>query len=119
MLAWLGYGLLHKPDFKVDVMRDRNIMYRETAHGVENLYQLHLTNATEQTQHYRVHASGLTGLSVESEQTLTAGPTEEVLLPFSLSLPSSEQRGSQRIKIEVREISSGETVSTDSTFYLP
>lgn len=119
MVAWLGYGLLHKPDFKVDVMRDRNIMYRETAHGVENLYQLHLTNATEQTQHYRVHASGLTGLSVESEQTLTAGPTEEVLLPFSLSLPSSEQRGSQRIKIEVREISSGETVSTDSTFYLP
>lgn len=119
MLAWLGYGLLHKPDFKVDVIRDRNIMYRETSHGVENLYQLHLTNATEQAQRYRVHASGLTGLRVESEQTLTAGPTEEVLLPLSLSLPSSEQRGSQRIKIEVIDTSSGETVSTDSTFYLP
>ena len=119
MVAWLGYGLLHKPDFKVDVIRDRNIMYRETVHGVENLYQLHLTNATERAQHYRVHASGLTGLSVESEQTLTAGPTEEVLVPLSLALPSSEQRGSQRISIEVMDISSGETVSTDSTFYLP
>ncbi|WP_018986102.1 cytochrome c oxidase accessory protein CcoG [Methylophilus methylotrophus] len=119
MLAWLGYGLLHKPDFKVDVIRDRNIMYRETSHGVENLYQLHLTNATEQGQRYRVQARGLSGLRIESEQTLTAGPTEEVLLPLSLSLPSSEQRGSQRIKIEVMQISSGETVPTDSTFYLP
>lgn len=119
MVAWLGYGLLHKPDFKVDVMRDRNIMYRETTRGVENLYQLHLTNATEQAQRYRVRASGLAGLQVESEQTVTAGPTEEVLLPLSLSLAPSEQRGSQRIKIEVMAVSSGETVSTDSTFYLP
>lgn len=85
----------------------------------KNLYQLHLTNATEQTQHYRVKVSGLTGLNIVSGQTITAGPTEEVLLPFSLSLPSSEQRGSQRIKIEVTNTSNSEIVATDSTFYLP
>ncbi len=117
--GWMVYGLLHKPDFKVDVMRDRNIMYRETAQGVENLYQLHLTNATEHTQRYQLRATGLDGLKVESEQTLTAGPTEEILLPVSLALPASEQRGSQRIKIEVTALANGETVTTDSTFYLP
>lgn len=119
MTAWLGYSLLNKPAFKVDIMRDRNIMYRETSLGIENPYQLHLTNATEQTQQYQVTATGLDGLRVESEQTLTAQPTEEILVPLSLAAPASDSRGSQRISIVVTSLASGETVSTHSTFYQP
>jgi cytochrome c oxidase accessory protein FixG len=118
-IAWLGYGLLHKPDFKVDIMRDRNIMYRETSQGIENAYQLHLSNATEQPETYKVRALGLAGLQIESEQILTAQPTEEILVPLSLLAPASNQRGSQRIQIEVTALSSGEKVTTDSTFYQP
>ncbi|MDF0377642.1 cytochrome c oxidase accessory protein CcoG [Methylophilus sp. YYY-1] len=119
MIAWLGYGLLHKPDFKVDIMRDRNILYRETNQGIENAYQLHLTNATEHRESYQLRAIGLDGLQIESEQTLTAQPTEEVLVPMSLLAPAGNQRGSQRIQIEVTALSSGEKVSTESTFYQP
>lgn len=119
MFSWMVFGLLHKPDFKVDVMRDRNIMYRETPHGIENLYQLHLSNATEHDQRYQIQVSGLDGLRIESEQTLTAGPTEEILLPLSLSLPANEKQGSQPINIEVKSLVTGETVSTRSTFYQP
>ncbi|WP_047514744.1 cytochrome c oxidase accessory protein CcoG [Methylophilus sp. Q8] len=124
MTAWLGYGLLHKPDFKVDIMRDRNIMYRETGHGIENPYQLHLTNATEHNQRYQVRARGIDGLRVESEQILTAASTEEILVPLSLSVPASDLQGSHRIQIEVTMLSNdgkanGEQVSTNSTFYLP
>lgn len=118
-IAWLGYGLLHKPDFKVDIMRDRNIMYRETSQGIENAYQLHLSNATEQPENYKIRALGLAGLQIESEQILTAQPTEEILVPLSLLAPASNQRGSQRIQIEVTALSSGEKVTTDSTFYQP
>jgi len=119
MTAWLGYGLLHKPDFKVDIMRDRNIMYRETGHGIENPYQLHLTNATEHNQRYQVRVSGIDGLRVESEQLLTAAPTEEILVPLSLSAPASDLQGSHRIQIEVTALSNGEQVFTNSTFYQP
>lgn len=119
IFGWMAYSMLHKPDFKVDIMRDRNIMYRETSHGVENLYQLHLLNATEQSQHYRIRASGLEGMTIESEQSLTVEATKEALVPLSLAVPHSEKTGSQRITIEVTAQPSGERVSTDSTFYLP
>ena len=117
--VWLGYGLLHKPDFKVDIMRDRNIMYRETSQGIENAYQLHLSNATEKAETYQIRALGLRGLQINSERTLSAQPTEEVLVPLGLLAPASSQHGSQRIQIEVTALSSGAKVTTDSTFYQP
>ncbi len=119
IFGWLAYSMLHKPDFKVDIMRDRNIMYRETSQGIENLYQLHLINATEQPQHYSIQAYGLPGIKVESERSLTVSATEEALLPLSLSAPYPDRKGSQRIMIEVTAQPSGETVSTTSTFYTP
>jgi cytochrome c oxidase accessory protein FixG len=119
IFGWMAYSMLHKPAFKVDIMRDRNIMYRETPQGVENLYQLHLLNATEQPQHYRIRATGMADIRVESEQSLTVSATEEALVPLSLAVPHTEKTGSQRITIEVTAQTSGETVSTDSTFYLP
>jgi polyferredoxin len=115
----MAYSMLHKPAFKVDIMRDRNIMYRETDRGVENLYQLHLLNATEKPQHYRIRASGMADISIESEQSLTVGATEEALVPLSLAVPHSDKTGSQRIRIEVTAQPDGETVTTDTTFYLP
>ncbi|MFD1122112.1 cytochrome c oxidase accessory protein CcoG [Methylophilus flavus] len=119
IFGWMAYSMLHKPAFKVDIMRDRNIMYRETPQGVENLYQLHLLNATEQPQHYRIRATGMADIRVESEQSLTVSATEEALVPLNLAVPHTEKTGSQRITIEVTAQPSGETVSTDSTFYLP
>jgi cytochrome c oxidase accessory protein FixG len=119
IFGWMVYSMLHKPDFKVDIMRDRNIMYRETSQGVENLYQLHLLNATEQTQHYRIRAKGLPDIRIESEQSLTVDATKEALIPLSLAIPHLARSGSQRITIEVTAQPSGETVSTDSTFYIP
>jgi cytochrome c oxidase accessory protein FixG len=119
ILGWLGYSMLHKPDFKVDIMRDRNIMYRETSQGVENLYQLHLSNATEQTQHYNIRVSGIPGMTIHSERSITVGATEETLLPLSLAAPYSDKKGSQHITVEVTAQPSGETVSTSSTFYTP
>jgi cytochrome c oxidase accessory protein FixG len=119
IFGWMAYSMLHKPAFKVDIMRDRNIMYRETDRGVENLYQLHLLNATEKPQHYRIRASGMADISIESEQSLTVGATEEALVPLSLAVPHSDKTGSQRIRIEVTAQPDGETVTTDTTFYLP
>lgn len=119
IFGWMAYSMLHKPDFKVDIMRDRNIMYRETSQGVENLYQLHLINATEQTQHYRIRAKGLPDIRLESEQSLTVEATKEALIPLSLAIPHLDKSGSQRITIEVTAQPSGETVSTDTTFYIP
>jgi hypothetical protein len=41
------------------------------------------------------------------------------LVPLSLAVPHSDKTGSQRISIEVTAQPDGETVKTDTTFYLP
>ena len=117
--AWLVVGLVHKPGFKVDTMRDRNILYRETAHGIENLYQLHLSNATEQAQRYRITASGLDGLQVSGTATLSVAAAGETLVPLTLLVPATEKRGSQRIMLTVTSDPGIESVQTATTFYLP
>ncbi len=117
--AVFAYSLASKPGFMVDIMRDRNIMYRETNEGVENLYQLHLSNATETTQHYQIQASGLTGLSVQSEQNITITAAGEALVPLSIRLTHPEKTGSQQIRLEVTAQPSGETVVSKTTFYTP
>ncbi|MDP8567392.1 cytochrome c oxidase accessory protein CcoG [Methylophilus aquaticus] len=117
--AVFAYSLASKPGFMVDIMRDRNIMYRETNEGVENLYQLHLSNATETTQHYQIQASGLAGLSVQSEQQITLTAAGEALIPLSIRLTHPEKTGSQQIRLEVTAHPSGETVVSKTTFYSP
>jgi polyferredoxin len=112
-------SLANKPGFKVDIMRDRNIMYRETPSGIENLYQLHISNATETTQRYQVTARGLEGLSVQAEQNLEINAAGEALLPISLRLTEAEKTGSQPVILEVTAQPSGETVVSKTTFYTP
>ncbi|MFU8877574.1 MAG: cytochrome c oxidase accessory protein CcoG, partial [Wenzhouxiangellaceae bacterium] len=48
----------------VDVLRDRNALYRVVGENLENPYQLKLTNRTEETLLLTVAAGGLSGLRV-------------------------------------------------------
>ena len=61
-------SLWFRTPFRVDVMRDAAVMGRLTDGGMlENVYRLQIMNGTEKTQHYRISASGLPGLEIETE----------------------------------------------------
>ena len=74
-LGALGYSLLMRTPLILDVIRDRNALYRE-AHGgrIENAYTLKMINLDDRPHSYRLTASGLPGLEL-------IAPAGEIPLP--------------------------------------
>jgi polyferredoxin len=75
----------------VDVIRDRNSLYRELPGGlVENVYTISLVNKTEVPREYRVSASGVEGLELGFDLPLpiTSNPGEVRRVPMRIQAPA-------------------------------
>ncbi len=81
-LALLAAVLLRVP-LKVDIVRDRNNLYRETNAGmIENVYTLKIMNRDHARHVYVLSAEGIEGmqLDADAELSLDAGGTREVVV---------------------------------------
>jgi cytochrome c oxidase accessory protein FixG len=100
----LIWGLAHKADLRVNVIRDRAILAREVEGGlVENVYRLQVMNVTEQAHRYAISVSGLDGIKLEGDVRIEVPPA--TTKSFSLAVrvpPESAQRGSHQIFFDVK-----------------
>jgi len=94
----------------LDVMRDRNALYRTLPDGsIENVYLLRILNKDTQPHVYVLGASGLPGISLEAGETggtggrvrHEVGPGEVYSLPVRVRVPRDEATGSHEILFEV------------------
>jgi cytochrome c oxidase accessory protein FixG len=108
---------------KVDVIRDRGTLARETAAGtIENVYRLQIMNTDERSRSFRVSASGLPGLQVVGvEQPVAIGPAQTRLLPLRLQIPSEPAPpGTHKIQFDVEAIDDpGVSRHEPSSFIVP
>ncbi|HKK05022.1 MAG TPA: FixG Ig-like domain-containing protein, partial [Gammaproteobacteria bacterium] len=73
------YGLTQRVPLRLDVIRDRNTLYRETSQGlVENIYLLKIINMDEKPHTYSLKVSGLSGASLAPGQSKISVPAGEV-----------------------------------------
>jgi len=74
---------------KVNVIRDRATLVRETPDGsIENMYRLQIMNTAEQPRRYVLSASGLPGLKLMSEQAIVEiPPVSSRVVPVRLVAP--------------------------------
>ena len=103
LLAALTIGLIYaisqRMPLELDIIRDRNSLYRETADGlVENVYTLKIVNMDEQAHRYRLEMSGLEG------ELILADPVIEVPGGEVLALPASVRVDPVVLKRAVNEI---------------
>lgn len=98
LVAAVGYSLLNRTPLVLDVIRDRNTLYRETNEGlVENVYTLKLINMDDRDHRYAVTVSGIDGLELEVDTAQIPVAAHEVLSvsarvrvdPYSLERASS------------------------------
>ena len=62
LMAGFVYGVSARSPVGIDVIRDRNVLYRDLPDGqVENVYTLKLTNRHTDTRHFEISVSGLEG----------------------------------------------------------
>ena len=117
----LFVSLALRSPFKVDVIRDRASLARIVSGGkIENVYRLQVMNATESTQNYRITATGLPGLVLASESTVSVNATEARGVTVTLQLPyEGAKAGSHEIHFEVEAINSPGRLTEKSVFLVP
>ena len=68
-VAGLTYSVLTRVPLELDIIRDRNQLYRETDNGlIENIYTLKIINMDNKPHHYQLRAGGINSLELIMEQ---------------------------------------------------
>ena len=122
MCVLLLFTLLGRSEAVLDVLRDRNQLYRENNDGlIENTYLLKILNKTAEPQHYRLAVEGLPE-QVEwigpRQLAVAAGANDE--LPIALAVdPADLERPTLIIEFVVTNSAGDEVVRQESRFIGP
>ncbi|WP_018953387.1 cytochrome c oxidase accessory protein CcoG [Thioalkalivibrio sulfidiphilus] len=100
LMAGLLYGIMSRNPVGIDVIRDRNVLFRELPDGrVENVYTLKLLNKSDSLREYHVEIRGLEGAELVIDRVMPvpvpAGGVVELparvrLDPVVLDAPTAE-----------------------------
>jgi cytochrome c oxidase accessory protein FixG len=117
--AW-AWGIAARSPLIVDVLRDRNALYRVTTDGIDNGYTLKLVNKTDRPQQYRIELESTTpGIVLRGgTQSAQADAAQVISLPVEVTAPATVQgRHDLRFVIESADGKTRQVV--DSSFFGP
>jgi cytochrome c oxidase accessory protein FixG len=112
----LGYMVSQRIPLELDVIRDRNSLYRETNEGlIENVYTLKILNMDETEHEYELSVTGVPGIRLSTDHDeieVDAGEVRELVVrlqadPYDLKARSSRieftLKAEHNDKLEVTE----------------
>ena len=117
----LFYAISQRTPLELDIIRDRNTLYRETANGlVENVYTLKVVNMDEQTHRYNLTVSGLDGLElVNATPVIEVSGGEVLTLPVSVRVdPIALKRTANEIEFTISAQDNAELTSIETARFL-
>ena len=124
LAAGWAWGVLHRKSFIVDVLRDRNALYRVLGDGsVENGYTLKIVNKTEQTVHFVVTlAESPQGARlVDVPAQIEVSGSAVLPVPLRIAAPSTTH-GRSALVLEVKAVDAqapSQPQRVESSFFAP
>jgi cytochrome c oxidase accessory protein FixG len=119
--AALVISVLLRIPLGVDVIRDRNTLYRETNEGlVENVYTLRILNMDNITHSYRISAEGVEGLHMEGDVervTIDSGQVRELVVRLQAD-PANLKERSSHVHFRVQAEDNAKLVETEEARFL-
>ena len=92
--GFLALTAANRPILRVDVLRDRGALLRETAEGkIENAYTLKLMNLAEAPRDFTVEVNGLPGLEIVGEREFALEPGSIRAVSLTVSAPGDGRLG--------------------------
>lgn len=117
MMAALTMDILYRVPMGLDVIRDRNSLYRETMAGnIENVYTLVLMNKSQQAQTMYVRVEGLLGYELNGVTEVSVPANTLLRHPIALEVPYENIDENITSFAFTLENQQGERVSSESTF---
>jgi polyferredoxin len=117
----LGISISQRVPLELDVIRDRNALYRETREGlVENIYTLKVINKDREAHQYSLQVSGLEGLQLVNRMGNFSVASGEVLnVPVALRVdPVNLITTSHSIQFMVSALDREEITQTEPARFL-
>ncbi|MEN8762241.1 MAG: cytochrome c oxidase accessory protein CcoG [Thiogranum sp.] len=124
LLAALTIGLIYainqRTPLELDIIRDRNSLYRETAGGlVENVYTLKIVNMDEQAHRYSLEISGLEGELVLTDSVIEVPAGEVLTLPASIRVdPIVLKRAASEFEFTITALDNAELTRIETARFL-
>jgi cytochrome c oxidase accessory protein FixG len=106
----------------VDVIRDRNALFRERSDGrIENVYNVKILNKDRDAHEFRILGTGLEGLEVDyAGPTVWVGPGAVQSVPVRIRVPRSSVKGGSDLVFSIEATDRPElTASGKARFIAP
>ena len=119
----VGVSLYVRETLKVDVIRDRGTLVRETAAGkIENVYRLQIMNTDESPRRFTIAVEGVPGIEVVGvEQPIAIAGESLRVVPVRLQAPTEAGKpGANRIEFVIETLDGARRAWREkSTFLFP
>lgn len=120
-IGWM-WGVLHRQEFIVDVLRDRNALYRTLDDGdIENSYTVKLINKLPKAARYSIQLLDAEGITlVEAPLEVSTNPEEVVNLSITLHAEAGTIKGRRDVILRVQNLDvEGSLRDHKTSFFAP
>ncbi len=103
LIVGFGVALVQRDIVGVDVMRDRNALFRERPDGlIENVYNVKILNKDSAAHAFRISATGLPGLQIDyGNEDVSVAPGDVHSVAVQVRVPRSALRGGADIQFRI------------------
>jgi polyferredoxin len=104
----------------LDVIRDRNFLYRELPDGdIENIYTLKIVNQQNEPRTFRLAVDGVAGIELDGVAgTVLVGGGEVLSLPVRARAPADSAYGIMEISFNVTDVDDPSVTMTEDSRFL-
>ena len=121
VIALFTASLYLRAPLKVNVLRDRTTLVRETGDGrIENVYRLQIINIAERPRNFSIEASGLPNIDVafDGTQPIEVPSASSRAVPVRLRVdPTGLQAGSHRVRFKVTASDDSRVVADEQSVF--
>ncbi len=103
LVAALVVSIALRPPVILDVLRDRNALYRDAGRqGIENSYTLRVVNKRNVAHTYTLSVQGPDGIELRTTSNAAVQPESVLTIPTSVTIPHELARGRQTIRFVIQ-----------------
>jgi cytochrome c oxidase accessory protein FixG len=104
-IVGFGAALWLRPPVILDVMKDRNALYRDVGRGgIENSYTLRVVNKQNQRHDYEISVRGIDGIEIQTQRQFTVAAESVFTLPTSVTAPHESTSGGHVIEFVLESV---------------
>jgi cytochrome c oxidase accessory protein FixG len=121
-LVFIGlvFSILSRIPLDLDVIRDRNQLFRESSEGlIENVYTLKIMNKTQQDHRYAVSLSGFDKAKLKAQTEVYVNSGEVFTLPVSVAVdPYDIEDTRTKMEFVITSIDNPDHIVTEQTTFI-